>query len=570
MICRLTLAIALAVPWMGMNMHAREGQAEGPTFNRDVAPIIFENCVGCHHPGGNTPFSLVSYADVRKRSKLIRKVTAERFMPPWMPEQGHGDFVGVRRLNTQQVTTITAWVNSGSPEGKASDLVVLPKWTGDWQLGAPDIVVTMAEPFKLPAEGPDVYRNFVIQSAITNDVFLRALEFRPGSGVVHHAFVFFDSTGSARRLDSHEAEYGYPGMDPGEGARAADAVFCSWQPGKRASEAPQGFSTRLAKGTDLILQMHMRCSGKPELVKPQVALYFTKDPPTRFSQLMFLRSVRIDIPAGSTEYAVESSYKLPVDVEVLSVLPHMHYLGKEAHAWAELPDGTRREMLLIKRWNFDWQGDYRYTSPIALPKGTTLRMRYTYDNSAGNPRNPNHPPRGVTYGLLSSDEMGEFWLQVAVRNNDDLLLLRREYERTYTLPDALARAEVMVSLHPHDPEERIRLARSLVVLQRPDEALQELQRSMDDDATIAEAYYVMGGIFSKRNDAEKARLAFERAIELDPLHAKAHNNLGWVLFATGQREAAIRHLKKAVELDPTDELARKNLARALGAPASGP
>jgi len=285
---------------------------------------------------------------------------------------------------------------------------------------------------------------------------------------------------------------------------------------------------------------------------------------------MFLRSVRIDIPAGANEYAVESSYKLPVDVEVLSVLPHMHYLGKEAHAWAELPDGTQREMLLIKRWNFDWQGDYRYTSPIVLPSGTTLRMRYTYDNSAGNPRNPNHPPRRVTYGLLSSDEMGEFWLQVAVRNNDDLVLLRREYERTYTLPDALARAEVMVSLHPHDPEERIRLARSLVVLQRFDEALQELQRSMDDDATIAEAHYIMGTIYSKRNDAGKALLAFERAVELDPLHAKAHNNLGWVLLATGKRDAAIRHLEKAIELDPTDELARKNLARALGAPTSAP
>ena len=207
---------------------------------------------------------------------------------------------------------------------------------------------------------------------------------------------------------------------------------------------------------------------------------------------------------------------------------------------------------------------------MALPRGTTLRMRYTYDNSAGNPRNPNQPPKRVTYGLLSSDEMGEFWLPAAVRNNDDLLRLRREYERTYTLPDALARAEMMVSLHPHDPEERIRLARSLAVLQRPDEALQELQRSMDDDSTIAEAYYVMGGIYSKRNDAEKARLAFERAIELDPLHAKAHNNLGWVLFATGQREAAIRHLKKAVELDPTAGLARTNLARALGAPASAP
>jgi Flp pilus assembly protein TadD len=249
-------------------------------------------------------------------------------------------------------------------------------------------------------------------------------------------------------------------------------------------------------------------------------------------------------------------------VEVLSVLPHMHYLGKEAHAWAELPDGTQRELLLIKRWDFDWQGDYSYLSPVPLPRGTTLRMRYTYDNSADNPQNPSQPPRRVTYGILSSDEMGELWLQVALRDPDDFLRLRQEYERTYAMPDNLARAEMMVRLHPHDAQERLKLARTLVVLQRTDEALQQLERSMEDDATIAEAHYVMGTIYTRRNAAEKARLAFERAVELDPLHAKAHNNLGWVLFVIGQREAGLRHLEKAVELDPKDELARKNLSRA--------
>src|SRR5262245_7529074 len=220
-----------------------------PTFTRDVAPIIYENCVSCHYPG-STPFSLANYADVKRRARMIAKVTRDRVMPPWLPEPGHGEFLGVRRLSDRQIATLETWANTGRPEGDPADLKVKPKWTEGWQRGQPDLVVTLADEFELPASGPDVYRNFVIPNAIPRDVYLQALEFSPNSGAVHHAFIYFDAKGGARRLDARDEEPGFGGMDPGEGARAADAMFCSWQPGKRPSEAPPGFATKLTKGTD--------------------------------------------------------------------------------------------------------------------------------------------------------------------------------------------------------------------------------------------------------------------------------------------------------------------------------
>jgi tetratricopeptide (TPR) repeat protein len=270
----------------------------------------------------------------------------------------------------------------------------------------------------------------------------------------------------------------------------------------------------------------------------------------------------MDIPAEASDYAIESSYQLPVDVKIISILPHMHYLGREAHGWAELPDGTQRELLLIKRWDFNWQTDYRYKSPVFLPKGTTVRMRFIYDNSSRNARNPNQPPKRVTYGLQSSDEMGELWFQLALRNPEELDQFHRDYSEKWSAPDAVARAEMMVKLRPGDSRERTKLARALVVANRPDEAMRELELTIISDPNYADAYYVMGTIHTSRNDSANAVKAFSRAVELNPNDAKAQTNLGWVLLASGNAEAAIPHLEKAVEINPNDDLARRNLSRA--------
>jgi hypothetical protein len=561
------VALVAAAAWVAM----RGWNREGITYHRDVEPIVFENCAKCHHPGGSAPFSLMTYADVKKRVQTVAKVTGQRIMPPWLPEPGHGAFVGERRLSDEQIATIAAWVKAGAPQGAAVNPERKPTWNSDWQLGRPDLVVTMPESYTLPESGPDVYRNFVIPAAVPHDVYLRAIEFRPGNRAIHHAFIYFDAKGGARELDARDPEIGFPGMDPGEGAQPASAMFCSWQPGRGAEEAPPGFSTSLKKGTDVVFQMHMRCTGKPENIQPSMALYFTDKPPGGLSYLFLLRSVQMDIPAEASDYAIESSYQLPVDVKIISILPHMHYLGREAHGWAELPDGTRCELLLIKRWDFNWQTDYRYKSPVFLPKGTTVRMRFIYDNSSRNVRNPNQPPKRVTYGLQSSDEMGELWFQLALRNPEELDQFHRDYSEKWSAPDAVARAEMMVKLNPGNSRERTKLARALVVANRPDEAMRELEQTIIDDPNYGDAHYVMGTIYTSRNDSANAVKAFSRAVELNPNDAKAQTNLGWVLLASGNAEAAIPHLEKAVEINPNDELARRNLARARSSvrPAQG-
>jgi Flp pilus assembly protein TadD len=539
--------------------------SNAPTFNRDVAPIVFANCVVCHHPGGIGPFSLTSFAEVKKRAKLIARVTASRFMPPWMPEHGHGEFVGERRLSDEQIAMIDRWWKAGAPQGAPGDLKVKAEWSDDWQLGKPDLVVTLPEPFPLPAAGKDVYRNFVIPNVVGEDRFLRATEFRPGTtGAIHHAFVLIDDSGGARRRDAAEPGMGFPGMDAA-GAQMPDAMFTSWQPGKRPSEAPEGAATLLRKGTDLVIQLHMRPTGKTEKVQPSIALYFADRAPTRSPTIVLLRSVNIDIPPGQTDYAIESSYQLPVDVDVVAILPHLHYLGREVHGWADLPDGSQKELILIKQWDFNWQGDYRYRQPLELPKGSVLRMRFTYDNSAANSRNPNQPPQRVTYGLQSSDEMGELWLQMFTHDPAERGALARDLRVKHELPDSIAWASAMVRLNPKDAERRADLGAALAVSGRIAEAVQALEQAIADNPNIARAHHVLGQIAMSQEDAAKAKAALGRAAALDPEDAATQNDLGWVLFATGDLDGAIEHLEKAVTINPSDALARKNLERARAA-----
>ena len=336
----------------------------------------------------------------------------------------------------------------------------------------------------------------------------------------------------------------------------------SWQPGSAPAEAPPGLAATLRKSSDLVLQLHLRPTGKPEKIQPSVGLYFTQEAPTRAALMLLLRSVAMDIPPGATDYAVETSYKLPADADALSVLPHMHYLGKEAHGWAELPDGTVRELILIKHWNFDWQGAYRYAEPVFLPKGSTLRMRYTFDNSADNPRNPHQPPQRVTHGLQSSDEMAELWLQILPRNPAERDLLWRNYVTMRGLPDDIAWAESLLSKEPKDAERRTDLGAALTAAGNIPAAITALEQAIADEPTKARPHYILGQIYWRQKNTAKARESMERAAELDPEDFNTRNNLGWLLMAAGDVPAAIRHLEKAVQLRPEDPRARENLAKA--------
>jgi len=225
----LLAACSAAVAWaiwlrpraVGPDTSARPAVPAAPahvTFNRDVAPIVFAECAACHRPGEAGPFPLLTYDDVRRRASQVADVTRRRVMPPWLPAAGHGEFLGDRRLSDEQVATIGRWVEQGAPEGAAADMPPRPPFADGWQLGEPDLVVRMPEPYVLPADGADVYRNFVLPVPLAAGRWVKAVEIRPGNAkVVHHAFLLADRTPASRRLDALEPGVGYGGMDAGDG-----------------------------------------------------------------------------------------------------------------------------------------------------------------------------------------------------------------------------------------------------------------------------------------------------------------------------------------------------------------
>ena len=383
-----------------------------PTFNKDIAPILYQNCATCHRPGEVAPFSLLTYQDAAKRAAQLATVTGKRVMPPWKPEPGYGSFANERRLSVAQLLLIRDWAKAGAPEGGARDKPALPVFPEGWEGGQPDKVLTVDQKFTVPADGPDQFRCFVLPMNLDSDVYVSTMEFRPGNRrVVHHALVFLDSSGTARKLagDSHDG--GYPCFG-GVGFPPA-GIIGGWAPGATPPPAVAGMSYPIHKGMDVVLQVHYHPSGKAEIDQSALGLHFSERPTMgRAGVVMSYR--RIDIPAGDSHYVVKSEVTLPRDVNVFGITPHAHYLGKDMRVNAYLPDGTSKPLIWIKDWDFNWQGQYRYKEPIPLPKGTRVALEYVYDNSDGNPRNPSHPAVHVTYGEQTSNEMAVLFLNVAL------------------------------------------------------------------------------------------------------------------------------------------------------------
>jgi len=540
---------------------ARADQAV--TFHHDVAPIIYHHCTPCHHPGQAAPFDLLTFADVQKRARHIRELVESRTMPPWLPDPTDGPFVGQRSLSAAQISIIQRWVEQGAVEGAASEAPAAPKWSDGWQLGTPDLIVRLAQPFKLSADGPDVYRNFVIPIPTTARRFVKGVELQPdNSRIVHHAFLRIDVTRESRRRDEQDAEPGFGGLHTPASAQTPPGQFLSWQPGKLHTFAPRGLAWTLETNSDLVLQMHLRPSGKPEVLQPSVAFYFTDEPPTNTPFKIGLRTFAIDVPAGANDHIVRESYQLSADVEVLSVLPHAHYLGKKLEAFATLPNGQPRPLLRIANWNFDWQGDYQFQQSVFLPKGTTLSMAWHYDNSTNNARNPHHPPRRVRYGLQSDDEMAELWLQVLPRRTNDLAALAR-YDQPRVFRDAIAYNQHLLRLNPSDSRAHNEIGRAQLFLGNLAEAEMVLRQATALDPAFDEPHYFLGLLFRMQNKLPEAVAEFSSATRLNPSNARAWGNLGLVLLAQGNLEQAESSLRAALQLNPQDQIAREALDEAV-------
>jgi Tfp pilus assembly protein PilF len=524
--------------------------ARAVTFNEDIAPILFDNCASCHRPiedaalrpaAGSSddplcvagaPFSVLDYDSVHRHARAISSAVQRRAMPPWLPEAGHGEFAGQRRLRDDQIALIAKWVESGAPEGNPAHAPKPPTFSGGWQLGTPDLVLTPPESYELQpfdsAQGRpgtrDVFRNFVIPVPITATRYVRAVEFRADRPqVLHHADLAIDSGRVSRVLDR---------ADPGPGFATMDTAqvynVYGWSPGKVPVMEPADNAWTLQPGTDFVLLLHMIAGATGETVQPSIGLFFSDTPPTRTPISVKLEAHGIAIPAGEPNYLVEDSYVLPVDVDAVSIYPHAHYLGKEMRGTATLPDGTQQDLLWIRRWDFRWQDRYRYRSPVFLPRGTRLSMRFTYDNSAANPNNRHDPPQRVRAGPRSIDEMGHLWIEVVPRRAEDAAVLNADFVRGSMLA-AIASAELDARNEPH----------------------------------VAAAHTVLATRYLQAGRLADARAQLEEALRLDPSHAEAHSNLGTVLQAQGLLNEGMKHLRTAVELKPKDDSVRFNLGAGL-------
>ncbi|MBV9396943.1 MAG: PD40 domain-containing protein [Bryobacterales bacterium] len=416
--------------------------ADKPTFTETIAPILYKNCVACHRPGEAAPFALISYEDVKKRGSLIATVTRSRYMPPWHAEHGYGEFAGERRLSDTEIAAIGEWVKQGMPEGNRAKMPKVPEFTDGWQLGKPDLILEMPEAFEVPASGPDIYRNFAIPTGLTQDKWVRAVEFRPTARkAVHHAIFAYVKAGAFKNRDGQDGKPGFGGLNGlgfGVGVQpglAPAGGLGGWAVGTMPVFVADDQAVPLSKGTDFILQMHFHPTGKPETERAVVGLYFgDRAPEKKVLQIavpaLFGLESSVDIAPGVKNYSIHDSVTLPADVRVLSAFAHAHYIGKDLKAMATLPDGGTQPLLWIKDWDFNWQEQYNYKQPVFLPKGTRIDVTIGWDNSGDNPRNPSNPPKRVLWGEQSFDEMGGIMFALnAVRKEDEAAIEQSAGER---------------------------------------------------------------------------------------------------------------------------------------------
>jgi Tfp pilus assembly protein PilF len=559
------------------------------TFNRDIAPIIFQSCSTCHRPGEAAPFSLLTYSDVRKHARQIADVTKSRVMPPWLPEPQKLKFADEMRLSEDEINLIQTWVAQGEAEGNPAGLPPQPKFVEGWRLGEPDLVLKADKPFVLPPQGTDTYWNFIFRLPIQQTKWVKAIEIRPGDKrYVHHANILVDRAEESRTREA-EPGAGFGGMEIRVESQVfdPDSHLLFWKPGTIPYVEPEGMALRLDKGTDLVLNTHLQPSGKPEVIQPSIGIYFTSHPATKVPMLLQLENdLKLDIPAGRKDFLVTDHFTLPIDVDLMALYPHAHYLGRDMQAEAMLPDGSTETLIHIPEWNLNWQAVYRYAQPVRLPKGTTVSLRYTYDNSDENPMNPNHPPVRVQGGNRSTDEMCHLWLQVLPVNfdpaqGDPRMVLQEalarhnieknpaDFEAHYNLAamlqiknnldGAIPEYEAAVRLRPQDATANNALGAALLAVGHPDQGAPYLQAALKARPDYFDAHYNLALALAQQNDFYAASEQFAAALHLQPQDANVEANLGAALAELGHLAEAKSHFQHALELDPNQPIAKENL-----------
>lgn len=546
-----------AVQWLGIGMAVVQGAA-AVSFHENVEPLLQTHCAGCHRPGQSAPFSLLTFADASKHGREIADVTARRYMPPWLPAPQAEGFVGERRLTEAEIEVFQSWVKAGMPEGDPSKAPKPREWPGEWTLGKPDLIVRMPVAYTVPAAGRDVYRHFVIPIPLETARHVAAWEFHPHSRAAHHAFLRVDRSGEARRRDAADPEPGFPGMDTPMSVRSPDGHFASWQPGAGVRRSPVGLAWKLEPGTDLVVQTHLKPLGKPEPLELEIGFYFTEQAATNRPVKVALANYAIDLAPGSTNVVATDEYRIPADAEVLGILPHTHYLGRRVEATAQLSDGSSKSLLLIPAWDFNWQGDYTYRTPVFLPAGSVVQMRIQFDNSPANPWNPANPPQRVRFGPNTTDEMAEIWLQLLPRTAEG----QKAFEKSNlerALRDSILFNQERLRIDPRDGVAYVNLGRAYLGQRRNTAAFQQFKTAVEVSPQLDEAHYYLGIAHRMKGENAEAMASFRRAVALNPGHARGHGNLGMLELQSGHLEEAAVEFAAALKLDATDSLACASL-----------
>lgn len=406
----------------------RKITSEDVTYHRDVAPILQKHCQGCHRTGDVGPFALTDYKQAVNWASDIVHYTQSKEMPPWKPTGGV-EFRNARALTIKELDTLAAWEKAGCPEGDLKDAPVPLKLTDGWRFGEPDLVLEVPEDFHIGAAGKDEFRVFVLPAGLKEDKYVVAYEVKPGNAtVVHHTLNYFDASGTARKLEEKEKlrEKKADEKDRGPGYSVAMGIgfmpqlvkpprpevpavgsIGGWAPGQLGVRYPEGSGTLLPKESDILMQVHYHRTGKPEKDRTKIGLYFAKEPVKKPWNTMVITGMSplSYIPADKVQHVEKGAGYLAADATIHSVMPHMHLLGKSVKITMTPPDGTPQVLVDITDWDYNWQETYWLAKPIPAKKGTKFEIEAVFDNSAKNPNNPSVPPKLVTFGEETTNEM---------------------------------------------------------------------------------------------------------------------------------------------------------------------
>ena len=385
--------------------------AQEITFSEHIAPIIFKNCSACHREGEIGPMALTNYEQVKNWAATIEFVTHSRYMPPWQADPDYSSFLGERSLSDDEIEMISDWVAQGTPEGNPDLIPEFPEFPTGSQVGEPDLVLTFEEAYEHFGGNEDEYRVFVFPTGLIEDTDIAAIELRPGNtNIVHHAIFTYDDSGKARKLDAEDDKYGYESFGGFGFDNVLGRILDGYVPGQKAVLSPEGTGFKLPAGADLVVQMHYAPIPYAESDSSTINIFFKREPVERYIE----QNVMLPLPFTIGEaYLIRPNeiktfhgrWIIQEDISLISILPHMHLLGKQWEVYAVHPSGDTTNIIKIDDWDFNWQNTYHFDRFIPVEKGSVIHALATYDNTTNNPSNPSNPPRFMTWGEKTTDEM---------------------------------------------------------------------------------------------------------------------------------------------------------------------